>query len=108
MRNTLEKRPDHPQFSPLDYLPVKLYIMKKLFLAGAIGISIAALAATHQPQKGSSLIQDNDHTLSAYQDTMLIQDNDHTLSAYQDTIPKRDTGRWPKDTLPRRDSINIQ
>jgi hypothetical protein len=65
--------------------------MKKLFLAGAIGLSIAALATTQQSQNGSSA----------------FQDNGNTLSAYRDTIPKRDTTR-PKDTLPRRDSINLQ
>jgi hypothetical protein len=65
--------------------------MKKLFLAGAIGLSIAALATTQQSQNGSSSLQDG-----------------KTLSAYQDTIPKRDTTKFPKDTLPRRDSINLQ
>jgi hypothetical protein len=79
--------------SPSDYLPVKLYIMKKLFLAGAIGISIAALATTQYSQKGSSSFQDKNQTLSTYQ---------------RDTIPKPDTSKWPKDTLPRRDSINLE
>lgn len=64
--------------------------MKKLFLAGAIGLSIAALAANQSSMKGSSSLQGK------------------TLSAYQDTIPKRDTNKWPKDTLPKRDSINLQ
>jgi hypothetical protein len=66
--------------------------MKKLFLAGAIGISIAALAANQSSLKGSSS----------------WQGNNHSLSAYQDTIPKRDTTKLPKDTLPKRDSINLQ
>jgi hypothetical protein len=79
--------------SPIDYLPVKLYIMKKLFLAGAIGISIAALASTQASQKGSSS----------------WKSNNHSVYLNQDTIPKRDTSKWPKrDTLPRRDSINLQ
>lgn len=65
--------------------------MKKLFLATAIGLSIAALATTQNSQKGSTLMQNN-----------------YTASAQQDTIPKRDTTKWPKDTLPRRDSINLQ
>jgi hypothetical protein len=81
------------QFSPIDYLPVKLYIMKKLFLAGAIGISIAALAVNQSSEKGSSS----------------WHGKNYSLSSYQDTIPKRDTSRWPKrDTLPKRDSINLQ
>lgn len=67
--------------------------MKKLFLAGAIGISIAALAANQTSVKGSSA----------------WKSNNHSLSAYRDTIPKNDTSKWPKrDTLPRRDSINLQ
>jgi hypothetical protein len=83
---------DAEELSPIDYLPVKLYIMKKLFLAGAIGISIAALAASQTTQKGSSS----------------WQGKNNSLSAYQDTVPKRDSNKWPKDTLPKRDSINLQ
>ena len=66
--------------------------MKKLFLAGAIGISIAALAANQTSVKGSSS----------------WQGKNNSLSSYQDTIPKKDTNKWPKDTLPKRDSINLQ
>lgn len=66
--------------------------MKKLFLAGAIGISIAALAANQTSHKGSSS----------------WQSKTQSFSAYQDTIPKKDTNKWPKDTLPKRDSINLQ
>jgi hypothetical protein len=66
--------------------------MKKLFLAGAIGLSIAALAANQTSKKGSSS----------------WQGNNHSLASYQDTIPKKDTNKWPKDTLPKRDSINLQ
>lgn len=67
--------------------------MKKLFLAAAIGISIAALAATQTSQKGSTS----------------WKSNNYSVSAYQDTIPKNDSSKWPKrDTLPRRDSINLQ
>ena len=65
--------------------------MKKLFLAGAIGISIAAFAATQQSQKGSSSVHGN-----------------QIAPAYRDTVPKRDTTKWPKDTLPKHDSINLQ
>ena len=65
--------------------------MKKFFLATAIGLSIAALATTQSTNGSSS-----------------FQDNGKSLSAYQDTIPKRDTTKFPKDTLPRRDSINLQ
>jgi hypothetical protein len=90
--NKLESGLINRNCSPRDYLPVKLYIMKKLFLAGAIGLSIAALASTQQSQNGSSS----------------FQGNNQTLSSYRDTIPKRDTSKWPKDTLPRRDSINLQ
>ena len=66
--------------------------MKKLFLAGAIGISIAALAANQTSVK----------SVSSWKGKNKI------VSPYQDTIPKRDTTKWPKDTLPKRDSINLQ
>jgi len=65
--------------------------MKKLFLAGAIGISIAALAANQTSQKGSSSLKGKNLSLSAYRDG--VQKND--------TTP-------PKDTLPKRDSVSLQ
>ena len=65
--------------------------MKKLFLAGAIGISIAALAANQGTQKTSTSLKGKNHSLCAYRDGM----------AQNDTTP-------PKDTLPKKDSIGLR
>lgn len=65
--------------------------MKKLFLAGAIGISIAALAANQSSQKASLSLNGKNYSLSASRDGM----------AKNDTTP-------PKDTLPKKDSISLR